>query len=75
MEHIIKFEGMLVKQKEEYMHWKGSIGPKIEENVMTNITKGEGYVVSPFMNSRFGVSIGRIFVIMNPINKTCTCKA
>ena len=75
MEHIIKFDGMLVKQKEESMHWKGSIGPKIEENVMTNITKSEGDAASSFINSRFGVSIGRIFVIMNPINRTCTCKA
>ena len=57
------------------MHWKGFIGPKIEERVMTNITKGEGYAVSPFMNSRFGVSTGRVFVIMDLINRTFTCKA
>ena len=42
---------------------------------MTNITKGEGYVVSPFMNSRSGVSIGRVFVIVELIDRTCTCKA
>ena len=42
---------------------------------MKNITKGEGYVVSPFMNSRYGVSIGRVFVIVDLINRTCTCKA
>ena len=65
---------MLVKHKEESMHWKGFIGPKIEEKVMINITKGEGYAVSPFMNSRFGVSIGRVFVIVDLINRTCTCK-
>ena len=72
MEHIIKLGGMLVKQKEESKHSKGFIGPKIEEKLMTNITKSEGYVVNPFMNSRFGVSIGRVFVIMDVINRTCT---
>ena len=42
---------------------------------MTQITKGKGYATSPFMNSRFGVSIGRVFVIVDLINRTCTCKA
>ena len=75
MEHIIKLSGMLVKHKEESKHWKGFIGPQIEEKLMKNTTKGGGYAVSPFMNSRFGVSIGRVFVIMDLINRTCTCKA
>ena len=75
MEHVIKLGGMLVKHKEELKHWKGSIGPKIEEKFMTNIIKGEGYAVSPFMSSRFGVSIGRVFVTVDLINRTCTCKA
>ena len=64
MERIIKLGGMLVKHKEELMHWKGSIGPKIKEKVMT---KGEGYEKSPFMKSRFGASIGRVFVIVDLI--------
>ena len=75
MEHIIKLDGMLVKHKEESKHWKGSIGPKIEQKLMTNITKGEGYAMSLFMNSRYSVSIGRVFVIVDLINRTCTCKA
>ena len=70
----IKLGGMLVKHKEESKHWKGFIGPKIEEKLMTNITKGEKYAVSPFMNIRFGVTIGRVFVIVDLINRTCTCK-
>ena len=41
---------------------------------MNNITKGEGYAVSPFMNNRFGVSIMRVFVILNLIYRTCSCK-
>ena len=75
MEHIIKLDGMLVKHKEDSKHWKGSIGPKIEEKLIKNVTKGEGYAMSPFMNSRFGVLIGRVLVIVNLINRTCTCKA
>ena len=75
VEHIIKLSGMLVKHKEESKHWKWSIRPKIEKKLMTNITKDKGHAVSPFMNSRFGVSIGRVFVIMDLINRTCTCKA
>ena len=75
MEHIIKLGGMLVKHKEDSKHWKGFIGPKIEETFMTNITKDEGYATSPFMNSKFGVSIGKVFIIVDLINRTCTCKA
>ena len=63
MEHIIKLGDMLVKHKEELVRWKGSIGPKIEENVITNITKGEGYAVRPFMNGRFAVSM-EVFLLL-----------
>ena len=75
MEHIIKLGDMLVKHKEDSMHWKGSIGLKIKEKIMTNITKGEGYVVSLFMNNRFYVSIRRVFYIVDLVNRTYTCKA
>ena len=42
---------------------------------MTNIAKGEGYLVSIFMNNRFYVSIGRVFDIVDLVNRTYTCKA
>ena len=58
MEHMIKTSGMLVNQKEGSLYWKGVIEPKIEEKVMMNINKGEGYTVSPFMNRKFTVSMG-----------------
>ena len=70
MDHMIKLGGMLVKYKEESLKWKGSIGPKIEKNVLLNITKGEGYAVNPYLNSKFGVSIGRVFVITDLVNRT-----
>ena len=73
MDHMIKLGGMLVKQNEESLKWKGSIGPKIEKKVLLNITKGEGYVVNPYPNSKFGVSIGRVFVITDLVEQTCTC--
>ena len=38
---------MLVNHKEESLKWKGSIGSKIEEKVLLNITKGEGYAINP----------------------------
>ena len=75
MEHMIKLGGMLVKHKDESLNWKGVIGPNIEEKVKGNISKGKGYLVSPFMNSMFGVSIGKAYVIVDMVNKTCTCKA
>ena len=40
IDHMIKLGGMLVKHKEESPKLKGSIGPKIEEKVLLNITKG-----------------------------------
>ena len=73
MEHMIRLGGTLLKHKEESMNWKGSIGPKIEYKVMVNINKGGGFLVSPFMNSRFGVSIRRTLVIVDLVNRTCIC--
>ena len=64
-----------MKHKEESLKWKGSIGPKFEEKVLLTITKGEGYAVNPYPNSKFDVSIGRIFVITDLVNRTCTCMA
>ena len=45
---------MFVKQKEESITWEGFTGPKIKENVMLNITKGEAYLVNPLTNGVFG---------------------
>ena len=39
-DHMIKLVGMLVKHKEGSLKWKGSIGPKIEDKILLNITKG-----------------------------------
>ena len=75
MDHVIKLGGMLVKHREESLKWKGSIGPKIDKKVLLNITKGEGYAVNPYPNSKFGFSIGRVFVIIDLVNRTCTCMA
>ena len=60
MVHMIKLGGM---HKDESLNWKGAIGPKIVEKVKGNISKGEGYLVSPFMDSMFGVSIGKAYVL------------
>ena len=75
MDHMIKLGRLLVKNNEESLKWKGSIGPKIEDKVLLNITKGKGYVVNPYSNRKFGVSIGRVFVITDLVNRTCNCMA
>ena len=75
MDYMIKLGGMQVKHKEESLKWKESIGPKIEEKILLNITKGKGYAVNPYPNSKFGVSIGRVFVITDLVNRTCTYMA
>ena len=72
MDHMIKLGGVLVKHKEESLKWKGSIGPKIKDKALLNITKGEGYAVNPYPNSKFGVSIGKVFLITDLLNRTCT---
>ena len=72
-DHMIKLGDMLVKHKEGSLKWKGSIDPKIEDKILLNITKGEGYAVNPYSNSKFSVSIGRVFVIADLVNRTCTC--
>ena len=75
MDHMIKLGDLLVRHKEESLKRRGSIGPKIEVKLLLNITKGEGYEVNPYPNSKFGVSIGRVFVITDLVNRTCTCMA
>ena len=75
MEHMINLGGMLVNHRDESLNWKGAIGPKIEEKVKENISTGECYPINPFMNSMFDVSIGKAYVIVDMVNKTCTCKA
>ena len=75
MEHMDKLAAMLVKNKEESTTWEGSIGPKIKEKVMLNISKGEGYPVAPSMNGVFGVCIGKSVLNVDTMNQTCTCKA
>ena len=72
MDHMIKLGGMLIKHKEESLKWKGSIGLKIEEKVLLNMTNGEGYAINPYPNNKFGFSIGKIFVLTDLVNRTCT---
>ena len=50
---------LLVKHKEESNNWKGCIGPKIEEKVMTNIAKGKTLPISQFKNGFFTSLLGR----------------
>ena len=75
MDHMIKLGRILVMNNEESLKWKGSIGPKIEEKVLLNITKGKGHVVNPYSNRNFGVLIGRVFVITDLVNRTYNCMA
>ena len=70
-----KFSAMHVKHKKESTTWEGSVGPKIKENVMLNITKGEEFLVTPLMNGIFGVCIGKSILNVDIMNQTCTCKA
>ena len=55
---MTKLDAMLVKHKVESNAWKGIIELKIEENVKINITKGEVYSVSPFMETFYAVFVG-----------------
>ncbi|XP_010665184.1 uncharacterized protein LOC104882695 [Vitis vinifera] len=74
MEHMAKLGSMLVKHKEESNNWKECIRPKIEEKVEQKIVNGEVYPVTPFMNGIFGVSIGTIFLNVDIMKRTCTCR-
>ena len=74
MEHLLKLGALLVKHKEESNNWKGCIGPKIEEKVMTNISKGEALSVNQFMNGFFTISFGKAFVNVDMFNRSCTCR-
>ncbi|XP_034710658.1 uncharacterized protein LOC117933406 [Vitis riparia] len=74
MEHMAKLGSMLVKHKEESNNWKGCIGPKIEEKVQQKIAKGEVYLVTPFMNGIFGISIRTTFLNVDIMKRTCTCR-
>ena len=75
MEHIAKLDSMLVKHKGESNNWKGSIGPKIEENVLQNIANGEVYLITPFMNDILGVCIEMTFLNVDIMKCTCICRS
>ena len=62
VEHMTKLGAMFVKHKAEINEWKGTIGPKIEEKVKINIVKGEVYIVSPFMETLFGIFVGKAVI-------------
>ena len=74
MERIAKLSYMLVNHKEWSNNWKGFLGPQIEEKVLQNITKGEVYPITPFMNGIFRVCIGRAFLNVDIMKRTCTCR-
>ena len=74
MEHMLKLGALLVKHKKESNNWKGCIGPKIEEKVMTNIAKDETLLVSQFINGFFTISTGKAFVNVDMFNRSYTCR-
>ena len=75
IEHMTKLGAMLVKHKVEFSQWKGSIGPKIDQKVKINITKGKVYTVNPFNESIFGVFIGTSIFNVDIKEYSCTCRA
>ena len=74
MEHMAKLGSMLVKHKEQSNNWKWSLEPQIEEKILQNISKGEVYPVTAFMNGIFRVCIGRAFLNVDIMKRTCTCR-
>ena len=75
MEHMIKLGGMLIKHKEESLKWKGSIGPKIEERVLLNITKGRGMRSIHTRIASLVFQFVGFFLINDLVNITYTCMA
>ena len=61
MEHMINLGSIVVKHKEDSINWQESIDPKIKEKIMINSVKGETLRVTPFINSVFGIYIGKTF--------------
>ena len=74
MEHMAKLGSMFVKHKDESNNWKGFIGLKIEDKVLQKIAKGGVYPVIAFMNGIFRVYIGRTFLNVDIMKRTCTCR-
>ena len=73
VEHMTKLGAMFVKHKAEINDWKGIIGPKIEEKVKLNIVNREVYTVSPFMETLFGIFVGKAVINVWHIMRTCMC--
>ena len=73
IKHITKLRVMLVKHKQESNYWKDTLGPKIDEKVKTNITKGGVYSVNPFMETFFVVVVGNSILNVDIVERTCTC--
>ena len=74
VEHMTKLGAMFVKHKAEINDWKGTIWPKIEEKVKINIVKGEVYIDSPFMETLFGIFVGKAVINVDIEARKCTCR-
>ena len=65
---------MIVKHKQEYNNWKGTIRPKIDEKVKNNIAKVEVYSVNPFIGTFFVIVVGNSVLNVDIVERTFTCR-
>ncbi|XP_010661450.1 uncharacterized protein LOC104881823 [Vitis vinifera] len=73
MMHMDKLVAMLDTHMRGTDKWKSVVGPKTEENLMSNITRSAPITVMPYLGGTFKVFTGEVYLIVDMQQHKCTC--
>ncbi|RVW67089.1 hypothetical protein CK203_063191 [Vitis vinifera] len=73
MMHMDKLVAMLDTHMRGTNKWKSVVGPKTEENLMSNITRSAPITVMPYLGGTFKVFTGEVYLVVDMQQHKCTC--
>ncbi|XP_059591129.1 uncharacterized protein LOC109121789 [Vitis vinifera] len=73
MMHMDKLVAMLDTHMRGTDKWKSVVGPKTEENLMSNITRSAPITVMPYLGGTFKVFTGEVYLVVDMQQHKCTC--
>ncbi|RVW75148.1 hypothetical protein CK203_053907 [Vitis vinifera] len=71
--HMDKLVAMLDTHMRGTDKWKSVVGPKIEEKLMSNITRSTPITVMPYLGGTFKVFTGDVYLVVDMQQHKCTC--
>ncbi|XP_059598679.1 uncharacterized protein LOC132255063 [Vitis vinifera] len=73
MMHMDKLVAMLDTHMRGTDKWKSVVGPKTEENLMSNIMRSAPITVMPYLGETFKVFTGEVYLVVDMQQHKCTC--